>query len=66
MSKIVEVSLCKFCNSITNTIRVPALSASENKHYRYECGKCGCKKELEIIRKVEELKKLKRGKKNDE
>jgi hypothetical protein len=52
MRKTIEVSLCKFCNCMTKTIQVPALSASENKHYRYECGKCGCKKELEIIKKL--------------
>lgn len=45
----IELSLCKFCNCMTKTMQVAGLSASENKHYRYECGKCGAKKELEII-----------------
>jgi predicted SprT family Zn-dependent metalloprotease len=47
-----EISLCTFCNCMTKTIRKQGLSASENKHYRYECGKCGAKKELEIIRRA--------------
>ena len=35
-----EITLCSYCHCMTKTIRKPALSASENKHYRYECGKC--------------------------
>jgi hypothetical protein len=38
-------TLCKFCNSKTNTIMKKSLSASENNHYRYECKKCGCRKD---------------------
>lgn len=30
---------------MTHTVVKEALSASENKHYRYECGKCGFKRD---------------------
>jgi hypothetical protein len=40
-----NLSLCKYCNCMTKTYQKATLSASENKHYRYECGKCGFKKE---------------------
>lgn len=49
MSKKIEKSYCKFCGNITNTIAKACLSASENKHVRYECEKCGAKKELSVI-----------------
>lgn len=56
MGKDIEVSLCKFCGCMTKTVRKPGLSASENKHYRYECGKCGAKKELESVRLTKRYK----------
>ena len=43
-AKDLKLSLCKFCNSDTVTVVKEGLSGSENKKYRYECGKCGCKK----------------------
>jgi hypothetical protein len=52
----IELSLCKFCNCMTKTMQVAGLSASENKHYRYECGKCGAKKELEIVARIGGIK----------
>jgi len=51
-----EISLCKYCNCMTKTIRVKSLSASENIHYRYECGKCHFKKELGIIKYIKKAK----------
>ena len=52
-----ELSLCPWCHCMTWTIRKPALSASENKHYRYECGKCKAKKELECIKRLKKVAK---------
>lgn len=51
MTKI-ELSLCPYCHCMTWTIRKPGLSGSENVHYRYECGKCGFKKEFDIIKET--------------
>jgi len=45
-----EISLCKWCHCMTKTVRKEALSGSENKKYRYQCGKCGFKKELLIVK----------------
>ena len=57
--KKVELSLCNACHCMTWTVQKEGLSGSENKHYRYECGKCGFKKELEIIRAYADWKKRK-------
>lgn len=45
----IELSLCKACNCMTWTIRKKGLSGSKNVH---ECGKCGFKKELEMMKRV--------------
>ena len=57
MNNQLKKSLCKFCNTITKTIVKEGLSASENKHYRYECKNCGFKKNI-----FEDLLKLRRRK----
>lgn len=51
-NRCVELSLCESCHCMTWTVRKRSLSGSENVHYRYECGKCGFKKELESVKRL--------------
>ena len=55
-----DISLCKWCNCMTHTVKKKSLSASENTNYRYECGKCGCIKTPveDMINKMKKEKRL--------